>query len=489
LPEALALNQRNPSVELKTAMQISKPLYITGLAFISIGLIYGLISDISLGNTFSVINNSITLAVVILSIILTSIKKIGLNTGLGMVVYISSYTWLAEIINRLYSENFAMQALVSLLAAVTFMSVAAFLLNKVASIVMGITAVIVITIATILSNSEILVDNIPYLILFLFGLSFMLVYYRRQLEGLFSSLHDAQNDLKNQRDTMASLKDKAEHALEDLKKAQKKIIIQEKMASLGSLTAGIAHEIKNPLNFVNNFSESSIELLDELKEHLDKVSSHFSEDDQEDVDYLFEELHKNMEEINTHGKRGDRIVKNMLMHSRGGSSGTTREGLNELLEECSHLAFHGMRAQDSSFHGTVELDLSATEIQLDMIRPDLSRVFLNLINNALYAVNKRYIDEHDSSYEPVVVVRSKQIGNEAQIEIEDNGIGIPREAQEKIFTPFFTTKPTGKGTGLGLSISFDIVTQEHGGKLDLQSMEGSFTKFTISLPLHHTHKS
>ncbi len=272
-------------------------------------------------------------------------------------------------------------------------------------------------------------------------------------------------------------------AHDQLKAAQANLVQAEKMASLGQLTAGIAHEIKNPLNFVNNFAELSRELLGELKEAVDSAPGGTRA---EDLDELMATLDGNLAKIAEHGRRADGIVKSMLLHSRGGSGERRQSDLNVLIEEALNLAFHGARAQDQSFNVTLERDLDPSIGQLEAVPQDLTRVFLNLFGNAFYAVNKRRREGGDPAFAPLLTLTTRNRGDEIEVRVRDNGAGIPPEIRDKLFQPFFTTKPTGEGTGLGLSISYDIVVQEHGGSIAVDSQPGEFTEFTLRLPRHPT---
>jgi two-component system NtrC family sensor kinase len=269
-------------------------------------------------------------------------------------------------------------------------------------------------------------------------------------------------------------KTQLETTLEELRQTQNQLIQQEKLASLGELTAGIAHEIQNPLNFVNNFSEVSTELLQELKEELAEVPEIAQE--------ILEDLNQNLEKISYHGKRASGIVRNMLEHSRASTGERQSVNLNALAEEYLKLSFHGLRAKDKSFNSDFKLvpDESLPEIQV--IPQDLGRVLLNLCNNAFYAVQKR-ASEKQEGYKPLVTVSVQKVNNKAKITVGDNGTGIPEDVISKIFQPFFTTKPTGQGTGLGLSLSYDIITKGHGGEITVNSKEGEGTQFIITLPL------
>jgi signal transduction histidine kinase len=270
-------------------------------------------------------------------------------------------------------------------------------------------------------------------------------------------------------------------AHDQLKAAQANLIQAEKMASLGQLTAGIAHEIKNPLNFVNNFAELSRELLDELKEAIDSI---LGGNRTEDLGELMATLDGNLAKIAEHGRRADGIVKSMLLHSRGDSGERQQSDLNALIEEALNLAFHGARAQDQSFNVTLERDLDPTLGPIEIVPQDITRVFLNLFGNAFYAVSKRRHEATDTAFAPVLSVMTRNRGENVEVRVHDNGIGMPPEVRDKAFTPFFTTKPTGEGTGLGLSISYDIVVHEHGGKIAVDSQPGEFTEFTLHLPRH-----
>ncbi len=277
-------------------------------------------------------------------------------------------------------------------------------------------------------------------------------------------------------------RDTAEAALHDLKAAQANLIQAEKMASLGQLTAGIAHEIKNPLNFVNNFAGLSVELLDELKDAAVPALAALDDDRRAEVDDVIDTLTGNLKRIAEHGKRADNIVKSMLAHSSGGSGNRQSVDLNALVEESLNLAYHGARAQDSNFNITLERAYGKEIAPIDLVPQDMTRVFLNLFGNGFYAANKRRRETNSAAFEPVLAVTTLDLGEAVEVRVRDNGVGIPAEIRDKLFQPFFTTKPTGEGTGLGLSISYDIVTHEHGGALKVESEVGAFTEFTVRLP-------
>jgi signal transduction histidine kinase len=274
----------------------------------------------------------------------------------------------------------------------------------------------------------------------------------------------------------------AEAALADLRRAQDRLVQAEKMASLGQLTAGIAHEIKNPLNFVNNFADLSVELLDELKETAAPVLRALDEDKRAEVDETIEMLTGNLEKIAEHGRRADGIVKSMLEHSRGGTGERCSVDLNGLVEEALNLAYHGARAQDQTFNITLDRDLGADIAPIELVPQDVTRVFLNLFGNGFYAANKRARANGDAAFRPMLTVATRDLGDAVEVRVRDNGTGIPSEIKDKLFEPFFTTKPTGEGTGLGLSISYDIVTQQHGGTIEVDSALGEFTEFIVRLP-------
>ena len=269
-------------------------------------------------------------------------------------------------------------------------------------------------------------------------------------------------------------------AHEELKAAQASLVHAEKMASLGQLTAGIAHEIRNPLNFVNNFAGLSNELLEELREAIGGEADGI--DGGADLDELIATLGGNMSKIAEHGRRADSIVTSMLLHSRGGTGERRRTDLNALVDEALNLAFHGARAQDRSFNVTLERDFDPSLTPLEIVPQDITRVLLNLFGNGFYAVKKRRDEQSDSAYQPILRVTTLDLEGQVEIRVRDNGIGMPPEIRAKLFTPFFTTKPTGEGTGLGLSISYDIVVQEHGGTITVDSQPREFTEFTLRLP-------
>ncbi len=263
-------------------------------------------------------------------------------------------------------------------------------------------------------------------------------------------------------------------AYETLKSTQQQLIHAEKMASLGELTAGIAHEIQNPLNFVNNFSEVSMELTKEMIDEVDKGHT-------ENVKEIANDLILNLEKINHHGKRADAIVKGMLQHSRSNSGKKEWTDINTLCDEYLRLSYHGLRAKDKTFNASFETNFDTTIGKLNIIAQDIGRVILNLINNAFYAVNEKK-KENIPDYQPTISITTRKEKDSVIIKVRDNGEGIPSHIADKIFQPFFTTKPTGQGTGLGLSLSYDIITKVHGGELQMESTPGKGTQFTISLP-------
>jgi signal transduction histidine kinase len=274
----------------------------------------------------------------------------------------------------------------------------------------------------------------------------------------------------------------AEAALADLRRAQDRLIQAEKMASLGQLTAGIAHEIKNPLNFVNNFAGLSVELLDELKETAAPAVASVGEDTRAEIDEIVGMLTGNLEKIAEHGRRADGIVKSMLEHSRGGTGERRDVDLNGLVEEALNLAYHGARAQDQNFNIILEREFGQDIAPIELLPQDITRVCLNLFGNGFYAATKRQKEGGDPEFKPTLTASTFDLGEAVEIRIRDNGTGIPPEIRDKLFQPFFTTKPTGEGTGLGLSISWDIVIQQHGGTIEVDSRLGEFTEFAIRLP-------
>ncbi|HYM93601.1 MAG TPA: ATP-binding protein, partial [Chitinophagaceae bacterium] len=297
--------------------------------------------------------------------------------------------------------------------------------------------------------------------------------------SVFSLAYSRFKDLSQARNDLIKLKEekkRAEDALTELQATQKQLIQSEKMASLGELTAGIAHEIQNPLNFVNNFSEVSSELVDEMREEL-------ANGNQQLANEIANDLKQNLEKINHHGKRADVIVKGMLQHSRSSSGQKEPTDINALTDEYLRLAYHGLRAKDKSFNATMETDFDETIGKINIVPQDIGRVILNLITNAFYAVTeKKTLRQVQDGYEPTVSVSTKKLNDKVEVKVRDNGNGIPQKVLDKIFQPFFTTKPTGQGTGLGLSLSYDIV-KAHGGEIRVDTKENEGTEFTIQLPM------
>ncbi|HUL88078.1 MAG TPA: GAF domain-containing protein [Pseudolabrys sp.] len=269
-------------------------------------------------------------------------------------------------------------------------------------------------------------------------------------------------------------------SLDELRTAQDRLVQTEKLASLGQLTAGIAHEIKNPLNFVNNFSSVSVELIDELREAL--AAAKLDKKLQTEVGEIADMLQGNLDKVVQHGKRADSIVKNMLLHSRQGSGEHRPMDINNIVEESLNLAYHGARAEKQGFNITLQKSFDPRAGEVDLFPQEITRVLLNLISNGFYAATKRKTEENGSDYEPILAAVTKDLGDRVEIRIRDNGTGIPPEVKERMFNPFFTTKPAGEGTGLGLSISHDIIVKQHGGSIEVDTQPGEFTEFKIILP-------
>jgi signal transduction histidine kinase len=265
-----------------------------------------------------------------------------------------------------------------------------------------------------------------------------------------------------------------------LRTTQDRLVQTQKLASLGQLTAGIAHEIKNPPNFVNNFSGVSVELLDELGEALAAVKA--DNKTRAEITELAETLRDNLEKIVQHGKRADAIVKNMLLHSREGSGEHRPVEINALVDEAVNLAYHGARAEKPGFNITLERSFDPAAGEVDVFPQEITRVPLNLISNGFYAATERKGQSNSEAYEPTLTAATKNLGDKVEIMIRDNGVGISPEVREKMFNPFFTTKPAGEGTGLGLSITHDIIVKQHFGSIEVDTQPGEFTEIRIILP-------
>jgi len=303
------------------------------------------------------------------------------------------------------------------------------------------------------------------------------------IAGLISTVIQTKNmmelrlqkaEVEKQNEAIAVQRDKLEHTLNELRNTQAQLIQREKMASLGELTAGIAHEIQNPLNFVNNFSDVNIELIGEMNDEIEKGNY-------EEVKNIASYIETNAEKINHHGKRADAIVKGMLQHSRVSSGQKEPTDLNTLADEYLRLAYHGLRAKAKSFNATIKTEFDDRIGKINVIQQDIGRVILNLINNAFYAVNERQ-KQGQNGYEPFVALTTTKQDGLAEIKVKDNGNGISEKILDKIFQPFFTTKPTGQGTGLGLSLAYDII-KAHRGELKVETAEGQGSEFIILLPI------
>jgi signal transduction histidine kinase len=278
----------------------------------------------------------------------------------------------------------------------------------------------------------------------------------------------------------ARLFQNVEASLDNLRSTQDRLVQTQKLASLGQLTAGIAHEIKNPLNFVNNFSGVSAELLDELREALGAVNA--DDKTRAEIAELADTLRDNLDKIVQHGKRADSIVKNMLLHSREGSGERRPVDINALVDEAVNLAYHGARAEKQGFKITLERSFDPAAGQVDVYPQEITRALLNLISNGFYAATKQKEQDNGDGYEPTLIASTKNLGDKVEIKIRDNGTGVPPEVRDKMFNPFFTTKPAGEGTGLGLSITHDIIVKQHSGSIEVDTQPGEFTEIRIVLP-------
>jgi signal transduction histidine kinase len=347
-------------------------------------------------------------------------------------------------------------------------------------------------------NHQDLIDNIYWCTILWFGAMYLIT--RKQSKALETE-RKKRFDEQEQNRMMAAMKvnlesevkqrtaqlthqtEELQQAISELKSTQAQLIQSEKMASLGELTAGIAHEIQNPLNFVNNFSEVSIELLDELKE---EILSKLPDDVKEEAGDIINDITQNLTKINQHGKRADAIVKGMLQHSRTTTGKKEPTDVNALADEYLRLSYHGLRAKDKLFNAGMKTTFDASIGKINAIPQDLGRVLLNLFNNSFYSVAEKKKLNIDG-YEPTVTVVTKKVAGptdagSVEITVSDNGMGIPQKVLDKIYQPFFTTKPTGQGTGLGLSMSYDIITKAHGGELKVETAEGEFARFIITIP-------
>ncbi len=298
---------------------------------------------------------------------------------------------------------------------------------------------------------------------------------QQRVAELERALADAQARLQQE----TTQRQQLESALQEV---QNELITQQKLASLGAMTAGIAHEMRNPLNFVMNFAELAIELMQELREVLHQHRSGFDALTLEDIDDIFFALDQNVQKINEHGRRTERIVKAMLEHTRGHTGSREPTDLNALLDEYINLVYHGFRAQDASFTMTLETDYDNRIGLVDVVPQDIGRVFLNVLNNACYAAHTKAQGLGDRAFTPLLSVRTAKLADGVEIRIRDNGDGLSPEVQAQMFQPFYTTKPAGSGTGLGLSISHDIMVQQHQGTIRAESDPGVYTEIILTLP-------
>jgi len=472
----------------ETDFELRPGLFYTATAILTIALLYAIYADFAVEDPFAGWMDIGVFVVVVVMLFCCHSGRTSRNLSLGIIIYASITNFIVQSLHLLLigHSSIADNILYNLLAMSVFMGVAGFIVHRIASLIVGGIAIAFFIFAVIYVKDPFLVTDAPIIVAILLGFSLILYHFRGALENLLMARRRQTRILEEQKAELALLNDQAKKALEELKQTQSRIIAQEKLASLGALTAGIAHEIKNPLNFITNFAESSVELMDELQVHVKQAVLNMNEAERNESIYLVEELIQNMKDIRSHAQRGDRIVKSMLMHSRGSSGIFSAEDVNLLVEECLNLAFHGFRAKDTSFQSGKEMQAYPNLPMVDAIRQDLSRVLLNMCSNAFYAVHRfRTSQQCPVDYKPTVIIQTGLENEQVVIRIIDNGEGMDEETQKMLFTPFFTTKPAGEGTGLGLSLSHDIIVQEHSGRIEVQSSKGKGTTFTIRLPQRH----
>lgn len=303
------------------------------------------------------------------------------------------------------------------------------------------------------------------------------------LDELHKQNDELEENVDNRTHELKSQNLQLEETMQHLKEAQEKLILQERMASIGMLTAGIAHEIKNPLNFINNFSDITVELINELKEVLDTVES-IPTDVKEDLSAILEDISTNCNKINEHGRRAESTIKNMLIQSRAQKDEKSKTDINKLVEEYLNLAYHGMRAQDADFNIKIVKELKPDLTEVVVSQQTIGRVVLNIINNGFYAANEKRekVPNLSKDFMPTITIKTDEDDSKIFIHIKDNGIGMTEETKKKIFQAFFTTKPIGVGTGLGLAICHEIIVDDHKGELKVDSVVGEYTEFVIALP-------
>lgn len=452
--------------EARNFFEINKTIYYLAYFFIFVGLVLGIMTDIEEQQWFLVYNDIPCQVFIVLFFFLGVAGTISRGRSLGFALIFGLYLFYIEIFAPGYDRvNLANLYLFNMILIAVYSLLGGFLLDRRVSLIFGFTSLVFSSVSWWYIGGDFLNQHMPLLLLVILAFALLLFYYRGKLEFLAFDMIDQRR--------------KVEQALGQLQVAQKQIIVQEKLASLGALTAGIAHEIKNPLNFVNNFAQSSVELMKELDEHFQSFAELVPEDKREDVLYLLGELKQNMADIESHGKRGNSIVMNMLEHSRTGDAVKRPTPLHPLLDEAWQLAYHGFRARENEFTAELIRDYDPKISEVELITHEMNRVFLNIIGNGLYAGGKR-----QGKKGSLIRIQTKLLpSGQVEIRIRDNGSGISPDHLEKIFTPFFTTKPTGEGTGLGLSISHDIISSRHQGSLEVESVENEYTEFIIRFPV------
>lgn len=465
--------KEGPSVQPYIKKYFEAPRSVVGavIVLILLGLSIGFYQDIVSEQWLWFALDIVVLMALLFALFGLISGKLRSNSALSLALFTTMINFVLNSTKGIGNPyQFSVELLFSIVLVIALSSVNGFIVNRFGTLIFSIVVMLYSLIGGILWGNEYLANVLPYIVILFIGFSLVLFAYRGGLERVFMDLSRSKTETEN--------------ALTKLQETQERIVVQEKLASLGALTAGIAHEIRNPLNIINNFSDNSVGMFEELAALVRKYTASIEGDDKEELEYLISELQQNMVDIYDHGKRANSIISSMLDHARSDEAGTEAAHINDLIYEAEKLAFHGMRALHRDFKCERDLRLDQSIPQVFLIKANFNRVVLNLVNNSYYSILKKQQSEGTpADFRGQLTISSKVKEKHIVITIEDNGLGIPDEIRSKLFNPFFTTKPPGEGTGLGLSLSHNIIVGQLGGTIEVESTLGQGACFTIGIPI------
>lgn len=470
-------SRKNIRTEITTFFHIPGPVLGLFALFLAGGLVAATITDIQSAPVWIWLQDIVAFLVLAPVMILAFRDRMSRHNAFAIGVLVTLYLFILGGVGSMIDSPGRTDAnyLISILVTIVAGSLLSFMVGRIFAIVLGSLSSLYVLVAGLLFGSPLIRTHLPLLMIVAIGSSVLCIFYRTRLEHLASRL--------------ITHRQQAETSLDELQSAQKRIVTQEKLATLGALVSGISHELRNPLNFINNFSEITGDLMSVLEARIDPLLVKLPPESQAQVKELMTEIHTNLMDISTHGKRGTSIIQSMLMHHRGEKSESRPANFNELVRQAAELALHGYKARERFYQLDLEMELDPAVGSIRMVAHEINRVILNICANAFYETHRRARMESEGTFRARVWITSCLVvdaegeeGSEVELTIRDNGNGIPPEYLDRIFLPFFTSKPTGDGTGLGLSMAWEIITSGHNGTLTAANHPDGGAIFTITLP-------